>query len=110
MGTNIVNCVLESMSDVKAPGSLLMAATNFPDAIDPAIRRAGRLDRTITIEKPSVEDLRAIFRFHLKDALATTDLTAVAVCGRRRHRRRHRILVSKSEVQGAPRKARAADR
>jgi cell division protease FtsH len=74
----IVNCVLEAISNL-GPGVVLMAATNYPDAIDPAILRAGRLDRTITIEKPSLEDLRDIFRFYLKDALAGTDLTALAV-------------------------------
>jgi cell division protease FtsH len=74
----ILNCVIEAISSVQ-PGVVLMAATNYPDAIDPAILRAGRLDRTITIEKPSLEDLRDIFRFYLKDALASTDLTALAI-------------------------------
>jgi cell division protease FtsH len=76
----IVNSVLENLSGIEhRAGVVVIAATNFPDEIDPAIRRAGRLDRTITIEKPSLEDLRAILRFHLKDVLKGTDLTAVAV-------------------------------
>lgn len=77
----LVNFLLTNISSIQDCPVVLIAASNRPEAIDPAIRRAGRLDRTIAIEKPSVEDLRMIFRFYLKDALPHADLLPVAIAG-----------------------------
>ena len=78
--TQIVNLLLELLAGVEErPGVVVLGATNHIDKIDAAIRRAGRLDRTITIEKPGVEDLDSIFRFHLKDALPGADLMPAAL-------------------------------
>jgi transitional endoplasmic reticulum ATPase len=46
-------------------GVLVLAATNRPDRIDPALRRSGRFDLQIEIAAPSVADLKAIFAVHL---------------------------------------------
>lgn len=82
----IVNLLLELLAGIEErPGVVVVGATNHPDMIDPAIRRAGRLDRTIEIELPDIESLRAIFRFHLgADTLPAVDLTpaALAAVGR----------------------------
>jgi hypothetical protein len=82
--SQIVNLLLELLAGVEErPGVVVIGATNHPDKIDAAVRRAGRLDRTIAIEKPSVEDLSAIFRFHLKsDALPGADLLPAALAAR----------------------------
>lgn len=81
--SQIVNLLLELLAGVDdRPGVVVVGATNHPDKIDPAVRRAGRLDRTITIEKPSVEDLVGIIRFHLKTALAGADLMPAALAAR----------------------------
>lgn len=78
--SQIVNLLLELLAGVEErPGVVVVAATNHPDKIDAAVRRAGRLDRTITIEKPNVEDLVGIFRYHLKNALTGANLTPVAL-------------------------------
>lgn len=78
--SQIVNLLLELLAGVdERPGVVVVAATNHPDKIDAAVRRAGRLDRTITIEKPNVEDLAGIFRYHLKDSLTGANLTPVAL-------------------------------
>ena len=78
--SQIVNLLLELLAGVdERPGVVVVAATNHPDKIDAAVRRAGRLDRTITIEKPNVEDLNGIFRFHLGDTLADVNLTPAAL-------------------------------
>lgn len=77
--TQIVNLLLEMMSEENT-GVILCGASNFPDRIDPAIRRSGRLDRTIEIELPDAESLAQIFRFHLgPDILSTVDLMPAAL-------------------------------
>jgi SpoVK/Ycf46/Vps4 family AAA+-type ATPase len=81
--SQIVNLFLELLAGIEdRPGVVVVAATNHPDKIDEAVRRAGRLDRTITIEKPDVEDLVGIVRFHLKDDLTNADLLPVALAAR----------------------------
>lgn len=64
--TQIVNLLLEELARIEdSTGVVVIAATNHPDRIDPAIRRAGRLDREIAIAKPDVGALAKIFRYHL---------------------------------------------
>jgi hypothetical protein len=79
----IVNCLLEELAGVvEREGVVVVAATNHPDKIDAAVRRAGRLDRTITLAKPDLEALKKIFRFHLGKDLADADLTPLALSAR----------------------------
>jgi transitional endoplasmic reticulum ATPase len=61
-------------------GVLVLAATNRPDRIDPALRRSGRFDLQIEIAAPSVADLEAIFAVHLSGVPhdAALDLAALA--------------------------------
>jgi ATP-dependent Zn protease len=61
------------------PGVVVISASNHPQNIDMAILRSGRLDRTITIEKPDVEDLVGILGFHLKGDLKDANLVPVAL-------------------------------
>lgn len=79
--TQIVNLLLEQLAGVEdRAGVVVVGATNHPDHIDPAIRRAGRLDRTIEIGLPDVENLAAIFRFHIgEDVLPEVDLMPAAL-------------------------------
>jgi ATP-dependent Zn protease len=81
--SQIVNLLLELLAGVDdRPGVVVIGATNHPDKIDAAVRRAGRLDRTITIDRPGVEDLVAIIRFHLKQDLPSADLMPAALAAR----------------------------
>lgn len=91
--TQILNFLLEQISgvgDVSGAGEgrtgvVVIATSNWPDRVDPALRRAGRLDRTIEIEPPDTESLARIFRYYLgPDLLKDTDLTpaALAATGR----------------------------
>jgi ATP-dependent Zn protease len=81
--SQIVNLLLELLAGVEdRPGVVVVGATNHPDKIDAAVRRAGRLDRTITIEKPNVEDLVRISRFHLGQDLADANLMPAALSAR----------------------------
>jgi cell division protease FtsH len=52
--------------DTKA-GVILIAATNRPDILDPALLRPGRFDRQIVVDRPDLEGRRAILNVHAKD-------------------------------------------
>ncbi|MCA1474150.1 AAA family ATPase [Bradyrhizobium sp. NBAIM08] len=70
--TQIVNLLLEMLSGIEdRPGVVVIAATNHAEHIDPAVKRAGRLDQTAEIELPDIETLAQIFRFHLGDETPT---------------------------------------
>jgi cell division protease FtsH len=43
---------------------ILMAATNRPDILDPALLRPGRFDRHVTVDRPDLEGRKAILRVH----------------------------------------------
>lgn len=60
---------------------LLIGATNRPDALDPALLRAGRLDLQIKIDLPDLQSRLAILQVHNADRpLEGIDLTAWANC------------------------------
>jgi cell division protease FtsH len=82
--TQIVNLFLELLAGVEErPGVIVVAATNHPDRIDPAVKRAGRLDREIAIERPDTTSLARIFRHHLgADELAGDSLMPLALAAR----------------------------
>ncbi|QEL27286.1 AAA family ATPase (plasmid) [Bosea sp. F3-2] len=79
--SQIVNLLLELLAGVEErPGVVVIAATNHPDKIDAAIKRAGRLDREIVIEKPDVQTLARILRYYLgPELLAGIDLMQLAI-------------------------------
>lgn len=47
-------------------GVIILAATNRPDVLDPALLRPGRFDRQISIDKPDLKGREQIFKVHLK--------------------------------------------
>jgi len=61
-------------------GIILLAATNRPDVLDPALLRPGRFDRRIVVELPDVRGREQILRIHARkvSVAATVDLAAVA--------------------------------
>ena len=61
-------------------GIIVLAATNRPDILDPALLRPGRFDRQITVNTPDVKGREAILRLHAKGKpLADdVDLTVLA--------------------------------
>lgn len=52
-------------------GILVIAATNRDDVLDPALRRAGRFDRTITVSLPDKNGREAIFKVHARNKLVS---------------------------------------
>ena len=59
---------------------ILMAATNRPDILDPALLRPGRFDRQVVIDRPDLEGRKAILRVHArgKPFDQTVDLAVLA--------------------------------
>ncbi|MER7544812.1 ATP-dependent zinc metalloprotease FtsH [Actinomadura sp.] len=51
--------------DVKG-GVILIAATNRPDILDPALLRPGRFDRQVTVDRPDLEGRKGILRVHAR--------------------------------------------
>ncbi len=45
---------------------IVLAATNRPDVLDPALLRPGRFDRHVTLDLPDLNDRRAILKVHVK--------------------------------------------
>ena len=48
-------------------GVIILAATNRPDILDPALLRPGRFDRHVAIDKPDIRGREAILKVHAKD-------------------------------------------
>ena len=61
-------------------GIIVMAATNRPDILDPAILRPGRFDRKITVSRPDVKGREAILKVHARNKPLSddVDLTRIA--------------------------------
>ena len=55
-------------------GIVMMAATNRPDVLDPALLRPGRFDRSIVVPLPDLEERRPILEVHCKDKRIAADV------------------------------------
>ena len=62
-------------------GLLILAATNRPEVLDPALLRPGRFDRRIIVDRPDLKGRVAILHVHSKDVAMddTVDLDAIAL-------------------------------
>ena len=61
-------------------GVVILAATNRPESLDPALLRPGRFDRRIPVELPDLKGREAILKVHAKDVKMddTVDFNAIA--------------------------------
>ena len=57
---------------------VVLAGTNMPDVLDPALTRPGRFDRMIAVDKPDVKGRVEIFKVHLKPIKTDLDLQKLA--------------------------------
>jgi len=63
-----LNQLLVEMDGFSAnEGIIVMASTNRPDILDPALLRPGRFDRHILIDRPDVKGREAILKVHIRD-------------------------------------------
>lgn len=61
---------------------IVMAATNRPDVLDPALLRPGRFDRQVQLELPDRKDRHAILRVHLEEKKTGDDINLDALAGK----------------------------
>ena len=70
-----LNQLLVEMDGFEANGQvILIAATNRPDVLDPALLRPGRFDRQITVDRPDLKGRAAILTVHAKDKMVAKDV------------------------------------
>lgn len=87
MGSNdereqTLNQLLAEMDGFESnKGLVLLAATNRPEILDPALLRPGRFDRRIVVEKPDLKGRVDVLKVHSKDVRMdeTVDLEAIAL-------------------------------
>jgi len=57
-------------------GVILLAATNRPDVLDPALLRPGRFDRQIVVDMPDINGREAILKVHMRKIRASENVSA----------------------------------
>ena len=76
-----LNQLLVEMDGFEGTGGIIvMAATNRPDVLDPALLRPGRFDRHIVVDRPDIKGREAILKVHIKNIKLTEgiDLNVIA--------------------------------
>jgi cell division protease FtsH len=63
-------------------GVIIMAATNRPEILDPALLRAGRFDRHIALDRPDVRGREEILRVHTRNVKLAADVDIRVVAAR----------------------------
>ena len=78
--TQIVNLMLVLVTDaMNTPGVVIVGATNHVERIDPALMRAGRLDRVIRIQLPDADAIAAILASYIGAGVNGKDLSPLAL-------------------------------
>jgi cell division protease FtsH len=63
-------------------GVIIMAATNRPEILDPALLRPGRLDRQVLVDRPDINGREAILKIHSKNVLLGSEVDLRKIAGR----------------------------
>ncbi len=63
-------------------GVIIMAATNRPEILDPALLRPGRFDRQVLVDRPDINGREAILKIHSKNVLLGPDVDLRLIAGR----------------------------
>ncbi|NIK61359.1 ATP-dependent zinc metalloprotease FtsH [Kribbella shirazensis] len=79
-GEQTLNQILTEMDGFSGTeGVIVLAATNRPDVLDPALLRPGRFDRTITVHAPDQAGREAILKVHAREKPLTADVDLAAL-------------------------------
>jgi cell division protease FtsH len=62
-------------------GVIIMAATNRPETLDPALLRPGRFDRTVVVDRPDINGREAILKVHVRNVKLGGDVDLRRVAG-----------------------------
>jgi cell division protease FtsH len=63
-------------------GVIIMAATNRPEILDPALLRPGRFDRHVALDRPDLKGREQILRLHTKHLVLSPDIDLSAIAAR----------------------------
>jgi cell division protease FtsH len=63
-------------------GVILIAATNRPDVLDPALLRPGRFDRQIVVDRPDIKGREAILKVHARNIKLKSDVNLALIARR----------------------------
>ncbi|HHP7234355.1 MAG TPA: ATP-dependent zinc metalloprotease FtsH [Desulfobacterales bacterium] len=63
-------------------GVIIMAATNRPEILDPALLRPGRLDRQVLVDRPDINGREAILKIHSRNVALSSDVDLRQIAGR----------------------------
>ena len=63
-------------------GVIIMAATNRPEILDPALLRPGRFDRQVALDRPDIKGREQILKVHAKRLTLGSDVDLTAVAGK----------------------------
>ncbi len=75
-----LNQMLAEMDGFEATeGIVMMAATNRPDILDPALLRPGRFDRQVVVPLPELDDRKAILEVHTKHKKMSDDVDLAVI-------------------------------
>jgi transitional endoplasmic reticulum ATPase len=76
VGDRVIAQLLTEMDGVEGrKGVIILAATNRPDLIDPALLRPGRFDLTVELQLPGEKECASIFAIHLRGRPISPDVT-----------------------------------
>lgn len=78
-----LNQLLTEMDGFEAnTGVIILAATNRPEVLDPALRRPGRFDRQVVVDRPDKLGREAILKVHIKQVKLAEDVDLGAIATR----------------------------
>jgi cell division protease FtsH len=78
-----LNQLLTEMDGFDAnTGVIILAATNRPDVLDPALRRPGRFDRQVVVDRPDKSGREAILKVHAKNVKLADDVDLAKIAAR----------------------------
>jgi cell division protease FtsH len=70
-----LNALLVEMDGFESnKGVILVAATNRPDVLDPALTRPGRFDRQVVVDRPDIKGREGVLRVHSKNVILSPDV------------------------------------
>ncbi|MFW3146017.1 MAG: AAA family ATPase [Thermoplasmatota archaeon] len=79
----VLSIMLSEMDGMdEAEGIIIVATTNMPDLVDPALMRPGRFDKVIYVPPPDRVSREEIIRIHLKGKFASDDIDVVKLSER----------------------------
>jgi len=63
-------------------GVIIMAATNRPEILDPALLRPGRFDRHVLVDRPDIQGREAILQVHVREIKLAKDVDLKVLAAR----------------------------